>query len=41
MYFPDAGKWEGKKLRVTGVIQLYREKPEIILNAAGQVEVLK
>jgi DNA/RNA endonuclease YhcR with UshA esterase domain len=39
--FPAARSWEGKVLRVRGKVQLYREKPEIILTAADQVTVLK
>jgi exonuclease VII large subunit len=31
--FPEARSWEGKVLRVRGKVQLYREKPEIILTA--------
>ena len=37
--FPDAQKWLGATLRVTGRVQLYRGKPEIILNDPKQVDV--
>ena len=30
--FGDLHRWEGKRVRVTGRIQLYQGKPEIILN---------
>jgi len=39
--FTDAGKWEGKKVRVTGTVQLYRGKPEIVLNAPSQLALAK
>jgi DNA/RNA endonuclease YhcR with UshA esterase domain len=39
--FPEARSWEGKVLRVRGKVQLYREKPEIILTAPDQVTVVK
>jgi hypothetical protein len=39
--FADAGKWEGKKVRVTGTVQLYRGKPEIVLNDPAQVVLAK
>ena len=39
--FPEARSWEGKVLRVRGQVQMYREKPEIILTAPDQVTVLK
>jgi hypothetical protein len=39
--FADAGKWEGKKVRVTGTVQLYRGKPEIVLNDPTQLALAK
>jgi len=39
--FADAGKWEGKKVRVTGTVQLYRGKPEIVLNDPAQLALVK
>jgi DNA/RNA endonuclease YhcR with UshA esterase domain len=30
---------EGKKVKITGRIEMYKEKPEIRINAAEQVEV--
>jgi DNA/RNA endonuclease YhcR with UshA esterase domain len=35
--FPDALKWEGKRLRVTGTVRVYRGKPEIVLEEPKQV----
>src|SRR5215510_13384819 len=29
--FPNPQQWEGKRVRVSGRVQLYRDKPEIIL----------
>lgn len=39
--FPDVDSWKGKTLRVTGVVKVYRGKPEIILNSPAQVTVSK
>lgn len=36
--FPDVEAFEGKTIDVTGLIRLYRGKPEIILNDAGQIK---
>lgn len=33
--------YEGKKVRVTGLIKEYQGKPEIILKQQGQIEVVK
>ena len=35
--FPDPHQWEDKPVNVSGAIQLYRGKPEIVLNAASQL----
>ncbi|SRR5712692_5573621 len=35
--FPNPQQWEGKRVRVTGKVQLYRGKPEIILNDPSQL----
>lgn len=37
--FPNASAWEGKTLRVTGEVKLYRGKPEIVVDEPGQVAV--
>jgi DNA/RNA endonuclease YhcR with UshA esterase domain len=37
--FPNVQAYEGKKVEVRGVVQLYRGKPEIILNERGQLRV--
>lgn len=31
--FPNLPQWEGRRVRVTGRVQLYRGRPEIILNS--------
>ena len=35
--FPDPRQWEGKRVRVTGKVQLYRDRPEIVLAASSQL----
>ena len=37
--FDDPSQWQGKRLRVTGKVRLYRGKPEIILERPNQVEL--
>jgi DNA/RNA endonuclease YhcR with UshA esterase domain len=37
--FPDAAAWNGKTVDVTGTIQIYQGKPEIIVNSPSQVTV--
>lgn len=37
--FPNPQQWEGKRVRVTGQVRLYRGKPEIILETASQLTV--
>ncbi len=39
--FPDVDSWKGKTLSVTGVVKIYRGKPEIILNSPTQVTAAK
>jgi DNA/RNA endonuclease YhcR with UshA esterase domain len=39
--FPEARSWEGKKVKVRGIVKLYRGKPEIVLETPGQVKVTK
>lgn len=39
--FPDAHSWEGKTIKVRGLVQAYRGKPEIVLERGDQVTVLK
>jgi hypothetical protein len=39
--FSDARSWEGKTIRVRGKVQVYRGKPEIVLERREQVEELK
>jgi DNA/RNA endonuclease YhcR with UshA esterase domain len=36
--FPNVDSLEGETIDVTGTIKLYRGKPEIILNDAGQIK---
>jgi DNA/RNA endonuclease YhcR with UshA esterase domain len=36
--FPNVDSLEGKTIDITGMIKLYRGKPEIILNDAGQIK---
>jgi DNA/RNA endonuclease YhcR with UshA esterase domain len=35
--FPNPQQWEGKRVRVTGQVRLYRGKPEIILEELSQL----
>ena len=35
--FPNPQQWEGKRVRVTGKVRLYRDRPEIILAASSQL----
>lgn len=35
--FPNARQWEGKRVRVTGEVRLYRGRPEIVLEEARQL----
>jgi len=35
--FPDPRQWEGRRVRVTGTVRLYRGKPEVVLEAPGQL----
>jgi hypothetical protein len=37
--FPEARSWEGKKVRIRGVVKEYRGKPEIVLERVDQVTV--
>jgi hypothetical protein len=37
--FPNPQQWEGKRLRVTGEVRLYRGRPEVVLEAPGQLVV--
>ena len=37
--FPEARSWEGKKVRISGVVKESRGKPEIVLERAEQVTV--
>jgi DNA/RNA endonuclease YhcR with UshA esterase domain len=39
--FPEARSWEGKTVTVRGQVQLYKGKPEIVLERPEQVTVLK
>jgi DNA/RNA endonuclease YhcR with UshA esterase domain len=36
--FPEPQRWEGKRVSVAGSIQLYRGKPEIVLNSSTQLQ---
>ena len=35
--FPNPQQWESKRVRVTGKVRLYRDRPEIVLEASSQV----
>lgn len=35
--FPNPQHWEGKRVRVTGKVRLYRGKPEIALDEPSQI----
>jgi len=37
--FPNAQQYDGKTVAVTGKIQLYKGKPEIIVNSPSQITV--
>ena len=37
--FPEVRSWEGEKVRIRGVVKIYRGKPEIVLEKAEQVTV--
>jgi hypothetical protein len=39
--FPEVQSWEGKKVRIRGVVKEYRGKPEIVLARREQVEVVR
>jgi DNA/RNA endonuclease YhcR with UshA esterase domain len=38
-HFKNVQAWEGKVLSVSGVVKVYRNKPEIMLEGPGQVTV--
>jgi DNA/RNA endonuclease YhcR with UshA esterase domain len=35
--FPNPQQWEGKRVRITGQVRLYRDRPEIVLEASSQL----
>ncbi len=35
--FPNPQQWEGKRVRVSGKVRLYRGRPEIILESTSQL----
>ena len=35
--FTNPQQWEGKRVRVTGKVRLYRDRPEIVLEASSQL----
>jgi DNA/RNA endonuclease YhcR with UshA esterase domain len=35
--FPNPQQWEGKRVRVTGQVRLYRGRPEIVLEEQSQL----
>ena|SRR2546427_6012255 len=35
--FPNPQQWEGRHVRVTGLVKLYRGRPEIVLNESSQI----
>jgi DNA/RNA endonuclease YhcR with UshA esterase domain len=39
--FPEPQQWDGKRVNVSGAIQLYRGKPEIVLNTASQLRLVE
>ncbi len=39
--FLEARSWEGKRVRIRGVVKEYRGKPEIVLEKREQVIVLR
>ena len=39
--FPEAKSWEGKRVRVRGVVMQCRGEPEIVLERVEQVTVVK
>jgi DNA/RNA endonuclease YhcR with UshA esterase domain len=36
-----AAHFKGKTVRVTGTVKLYRERPEIVVNDPGQIQVVE
>ncbi len=38
--FPNPQQWEGRRVRVSGKVRLYREKPEIVLEEPSQIVVV-
>src|ERR1700747_2173295 len=36
--FPNPQQWEGKRVRVSGKVRLYRERPEIVLEEPSQLQ---
>jgi DNA/RNA endonuclease YhcR with UshA esterase domain len=38
--FPDARSWEGRRLRIRGLVKLYRGKPEIVLEVPSQISLV-
>jgi DNA/RNA endonuclease YhcR with UshA esterase domain len=40
-WFPHPAEWEGKRVRVSGTVQLYRGKPEIVLSDPKQLVEIK
>src|SRR6266567_8821363 len=39
--FPEVESWKGKMLSITGVVKMYRGKPEIVLESPKQVTAQK
>jgi DNA/RNA endonuclease YhcR with UshA esterase domain len=39
--FPNASALEGKTVTITGTVQMYQGKPEIILKSASQLKAAK
>lgn len=39
--FPEARSWEGKKVRIRGVVKEYRGKPQIVLERREQVTLVR
>lgn len=39
--FPEVNTWEGKTIEVSGKVELYRDRPQIILKELKQIKILK
>ena len=39
--FPDIKTWEGKIIEANGKVELYRDKPQIVLKEAQQMKIIE